>query len=59
MKTMIPQDAELLERIRKLEAALIEHLDLYWGPNWKFNKNKNYTAYGRLARARKALGMEE
>jgi len=55
---MIPQDAELLERIRKLEAALIEHIDLYWGFDWITFKNKNYTAYNKLEKARKALGMD-
>jgi len=54
-----PLDAELLEQIKKLKLALIEHVDLYWGSNWKNINDKHFAAYPKLSRARQALGMEE
>lgn len=50
-------EAETAERIQKLEAALIEHIDLYWGGGWRTESRKDHVAYAKLSRARQALGL--
>lgn len=52
-------DIKTMERIQKLEAALIENIYLYWGAGWKAEDRKDHPAYARLSRARQALGMKE